>query len=130
MKLLLPVLLSFCFPAFSQSAQNTQQNLADFTVVTDPKTYGYVNGIRLDSLEAVYGEFSKYRGEGLYFDYGQKRDKRKDMVVTDKNGKPLVFVPYTTAIFLNFFYFNGWRLDTALSVSDGSVSSFIMMKKQ
>ncbi len=130
MKLILPALLFFCFPAFSQTTQNAPENSADFTVVTDPKTYGYINGIRLDSLEAVYAEFSRYRGEGLYFDYGQKRGKRKDMAITDQKGKLLVFVPYTTAAFLNFFYFNGWQLDKALSASDGSVSPYIMMKKQ
>ncbi len=107
-----------------------QESLAVITVVIDPKTYGYVNGIRLDSLDANYGEFSRYRGEGLYFDYGQIRGKRKEMVITDKKGKPLVFIPYTTATFLNFFYFNGWQLDNAQSVSDGSVSSLIMKKKQ
>jgi hypothetical protein len=127
MKLLLPAFLFFSFPTF---AQYIQEDLVDYTIVVNPKTYGYVKGIRLDSIDAVYGEFSRYGGEGLYFDYGQKWDKRKEMVITDKEGKRLVFGPYTNPLFLNFFYFNGWQLDKALSVSEGSVGSFILKKKQ
>lgn len=129
MKSLLPILLFFSFPAFAQTSQSTQEDLSDFTLVVSPKTYGYVNGIRLDSLDAIYGEFSRYSGESLYFDYGQKREKRKEMIITDKKGKRLVFVPYTNSIFLNFFYFNSWQLDKALDVSEGSVGSFIMKKR-
>ena len=130
MKSLLPVFLFFCVPSFGQTAQNVPENLSDFTVVMNPKTHGYINGVRLDSVDAVYGEFSRYSGESLYFDYGQKREKRKEMIITDKKGKPLVFLPYTNSIFLNFFYFNGWQLDKAFSVSDGSMGSFILKKKE
>jgi hypothetical protein len=52
------------------------------------------------------------------------------MIITDKKGKPLVFLPYTSSIFLNFFYFNGWQLDKAFSVSDGSMGSFILKKRE
>jgi|GEM_PF-1684197 len=130
MKSLLSILLFFSLPAFAQTSQNAADNPSDFTVVIDPKTHGYINGIRLDSIDAIYGEFSRYSGESLHFDYGQKREKRKEMIITDKKGKRLVFIPYTNSIFLNFFYFNGWQLDQALSASDGSAGSFIMKKRQ
>lgn len=127
MKLLLPALFFFWFPTFAQTAENTSEDPVDFTVVINPKTYGYVNGIRLDSIDAVYGEFSRHSGDELCFDYGQKRNNRKEMIITDKKGKRLTFIPYTNSIFLNFFYFNGWQLDKVTSVSDGS--SFILKKQ-
>ena len=130
MKALLPAFLFFWFPMFGQTVPITQEDQADFTVVMNAKTYGYVNGIRLDSIDAAYGEFSRYSGEGLYFDYGQKRGKRKEMMITDNKGKRLVFIPYTNIIFLNFFYFNGWQPDKALGMGDGSVVSFILRKKE
>jgi hypothetical protein len=128
MKLVLPALMFFWLPTFAQTSQNTQEDAADFTVVMNPKTYGYVNGVRLDSLDAVYGEFSRYSVGRIYFDFGQVWNKRKEMTVTDKNGKPLVFLTSTNSIFLNFFYFNGWQLDKAISVTDGS--SLILKKSQ
>jgi hypothetical protein len=128
MKLVLPAFLFFWLPTFAQTSQNTQEDAADFTVVMNPKTYGYVNGVRLDSLDAVYGEFSRYSVGRIYFDFGQVWNKRKEMTVTDKNGKPLVFLTSTNSIFLNFFYFNGWQLDKAISVTDGS--SLILKKRQ
>jgi hypothetical protein len=128
MKLVLPALMFFWLPTFAQTSQNTQEDAADFTVVMNPKTYGYVNGVRLDSLDAVYGEFSRYSVGRIYFDFGQVWNKRKEMTVTDKNGKPLVFLTSTNSIFLNFFYFNGWQLDKAISVTDGS--SLILKKRQ
>jgi hypothetical protein len=67
-KSLLPVFLVFYSPSFAQTGQNVQEDLSDITVVMSPKNYGYINGVRLDSIDAVYGEFSRYRGESLYFD--------------------------------------------------------------
>jgi hypothetical protein len=129
MKAFLPVLLFFSIPSFGQSPPNESDQATDFTVVLDSKTWGYVNGIRLDSIDATYAEFRRHVGDGLYFDYGQKRNKRKELMLTDKNGKRLVFVPFTNSFFLNFFYANGWQMDKALTNSDGTADSFILVKK-
>lgn len=126
MKLFLPAFLFFSFTAFAQNVQHLE---ADVTVVFSPKVYGYVDGIRLDSIDAVYGEFNRHEGQELYFDYGQKRENKRKLAITDRNGKPLVFIPFTNSLFLNFFNYNGWRLEKVLSTSADPASSFIMMKK-
>ena len=99
--------LSFCFLlpslfAFSQSQQKTT-----LAVIT-PKTFGYVNGIRLDSIDAEYGQIET-RWETIAFDYGQLGGKKK-MTVTDDKGAALTFARTSLTFLLNFFYFNGWEL--------------------
>lgn len=130
MKSLLPILHFIFFAAFAQKTSAQSDNPADFSFVTNAKTYGYIAGIRLDSVDAVYAEFNRYSGEGLFFDYGQRREKRKELRITDQWGKPLLFVPYTNALFLNFLYFNGWQLDNMTSAADGGIGVFIIKRKQ
>lgn len=100
-KLLLITLILQTSFAFSQAAETDAVYLKTY------KTYGYVNGVRLDSIDAAYAQFGK-KMESVFFDYGQD-GKRKDMVITDKNGLPLIFPRYDYYIFkINFFYYNGW----------------------
>ena len=78
------------------------------TYIKDCKTYGYVNGVRLDSINMEYAEFGNRRGS-LFFDYGQKGN-RKSKVITDKKGIPLLFTEPNTnfVLWLNFLAYNGW----------------------
>ncbi|HEY5390802.1 MAG TPA: hypothetical protein VIJ57_01710 [Hanamia sp.] len=99
-KLLLIGLLFQASFAFSQAEG------IDATYIKDSKTYGYIQGVRLDSLDMGFATFGK-RGQSLYFDYGQGK-KDKEMFITDKNGLPLMFPSYGRIFWLNFFYYNGW----------------------
>jgi hypothetical protein len=102
-KLLLVAFILQSSFVFSQAAGTEAIYLKTF------KTYGYINGVRLDSIDATYAQFGK-KMESVYLDYGQD-GKRKDMVITDKNGLPLIFPRYDYYIFkVNFFSYNGWDL--------------------
>lgn len=99
-------LLFFCFlwqfqPAFSQVKPPPP-------VVLNPQTFGYVNGTRLDSLNAEYATF-ELGTEKLFFDYGQPQTRKKT-TVTDEKGAPFLFVTQSIPFALNFLYFNGWEL--------------------
>lgn len=87
--------------AFSQAAG------LDATYIKDYKTYGYIHGVRLDSIDAGYASFGR-RGQSLFFDYGQGV-KVKEMIITDKNGLLIMFPTYGPIFRMNFFYFNGWE---------------------
>lgn len=101
MKRLLTILFIFQSTlAFSQAEGIDVHSIKDF------KTYGYIVGIKLDSIEADYARFGWFR-KSLYFDYGQGV-RRKEMLITDKKGL-LLIVPGERVFLLNFFYFNGWE---------------------
>jgi len=98
--LLIAFILQSSF-AFSQATGTEDVYLKTY------KTYGYINGVRLDSVDAAYAQFGK-KMESEFFDYGQD-GKRKNMVITDKNGSPLIFPRFDYFIFkINFFSYNGW----------------------
>ena len=99
------IILIFCFlwqslPAFSQ------QN-ATSAVVTNPKTFAFVDGQRLDSLDAEYATF-EWGAERLFFNYGQSATRKKT-TVTNEKGEPFMFARQTIPFTLNFLYFNGWE---------------------
>jgi PhnB protein len=101
------------------SLSASSQNDSKFSVVHHFKTYGYVNGKRLDSLDAMFGEFRYRLFGGVTFDYGQNAQTKKQSTITDSTGTPLLFDESTMPFLLNFFYFNGWQplepvSDTAL----------------
>lgn len=82
-KLLFIALLFQASLAFSQAEE------IGATYIKDAKTHGYVQGVRLDSIDVGYASVDR-RGESLSFDYGQG-GKLKSMLVTDKNGLPLKY---------------------------------------
>ena len=106
--------------AFSQSRERSP------LAVINPRTYGYVSGIRLDSIDAQYGQLET-RWESIAFDFGQLGGRKK-MTVTDNKGAPLIFARTNTTSLLNFFYFNGWEL--AQSYHDQSEKSEIFILKK
>ncbi len=117
------ILILFCLQAvfaFSQNYDNPQPTITGYNI------YGYVNGIRLDSLPAIYATFG-WRGDSYTFDYGQVWTKRKGMMITDDKGSPLIVGNYNLPFAFNFFYYNGWELDKAYSVSNES--DFILKKR-
>ncbi len=85
--------------AFSQNDPNIQK-------VTGSNTYGYIGGIRLDSVQAEYAQFYWRLEKEIAFEYGQKWERNKELAITDINGKILQFERANTPIALNFFYFN------------------------
>lgn len=115
--------LFFLLPAGIAFSQNTESHLA----VRSFKTYGFVDGTRLDSIDAKYAEF-EWRSNLLIFNTGLYGN-RKRITVTDKNGTPLLFTDPRTSLALNFFYFNGWELDRVYQTELNKASQFILKKR-
>lgn len=131
MKSTLPaLLLLLSLKAFAQTGQTSPSLPVARQVVSTAKTFGYVNGIRLDSIDARYAEFSKRSfSNSLNFDFGQSGDRKK-MVITDNEGKILSFDNITISMLLNFFDFNSWELIHIIySKATGVGSTFILKRK-
>lgn len=99
--------------------------------VSDYKVFGYVNGKRLDSIDAQYAEFSwHFFSQTIGFNYGQSKDVRRGITITDSGGNPLEFETNSLAFRLNFFYFNGWKLATAYRNDSGLPDEIILEKRK
>jgi hypothetical protein len=97
------LLIGFLFQASFAFSQVTGEAI----ILKTYKVHGYIDGVRLDSIDAGYAQFGE-RMEWEYFDYSQDR-KIRDMLITDKKGVPLIFPRPNTYIFqINFLYYNGW----------------------
>lgn len=118
-------LLFFCF--LCQSVFAFSQIKPTQTAVTDPQTFGYVDGIRIDSLNAEYAQF-EWGAQRLFFDYGQS-STRKKTTVTDEKGEPLKFASHSVSFTLNFLYFNGWQFTQAYYSHYDKTDLFIMKKR-
>ena len=118
--------LFFCFilPSLFAFSQTADRNT--LAVIT-PKTFGYVNGTRLDSIDAAYGQIET-RWETIAFDYGQLGGRKK-MTVTDDKGAALTFGRTSLTFVLNFFYFNGWELSHSYHDSTEKSEVFILKKR-
>lgn len=91
------------------------------------KIHGYINNIRLDSVDAIYATiFTRY--EEIYLEYGQP-GKIKEHKVKDAQGHPLTFENNTYPLILNFFYYNGWDLYKIYNATSSSDASFLMKKR-
>lgn len=102
-------LLFFCFlclPALLFSQSNTSH-----PAVTNSQTYGYIDGTRMDSLNAEYAVFDLGTRRS-FFDFGQSVTREKTRV-TDEKGEPLMFATDSFSFVLNFLYFNGWQFSQA-----------------
>jgi hypothetical protein len=107
------------FSAFSQD--NTQFA----PPVVNTHTYGYIDGVRLDSVQAEYAGF-RSRGDKLIFDYGQPGPARAQFV-KDSTGRLLTFTRSNITFLLNFLYFNGWQLDESTDTLDPTL--YILRKR-
>ena len=106
--------------AFSQQNGEEKDTMANgnYTKVTQPMTNAYINGTRIDLLDAVYARFiSRANGE-VIFDYGQSTTKFRNDILTDKKGLPLVFLNTRIPFLLNFFHNNHWDLAVAPSFTE------------
>lgn len=80
--------------------------------IKDYASYGYIDGIRLDSLKAAYARIG-FRDRSAFFDYGQGT-RPKAMIVTDQHGRRYYYGGNGNAdsdriFWMNFFYHNGWE---------------------
>ena len=107
-------------PAFSQLSPTPP-------AVTNAQTYGYVDGIRIDSLNAEYATF-EWGAERLFFNYGQSAS-RKRTTVTNEKGEPMAFPRQSISFTLNFLYFNGWELTQAYFNQSDKMDIFILRKR-
>jgi hypothetical protein len=122
----------FLFPLLSSAQKNK-----DFDVdVESAKTYGYVNGIRLDSINSLYAQVELLPTEKILtgafvkryaVDYGQKWDKVKEVRLTNKEGLVLTFS--SISLTLNLFDYNGWDLVDMFNVDTGKQMIFFKKKQ-
>jgi hypothetical protein len=111
MQKLLILLILIPSIAFSQRTKNGNDEIP----LENFRQYGYINGLRLDSIDAKYGQAGITAGmqiltgnaiRRLVFEYGQRWKNESEVRITDKEGK--VFTFSNTAEALNFFDYNGW----------------------
>ena len=114
---------------FSTIVSYSQSNTVAQLTTVNFNTYGYIDGKRLDSINAEYGQFG-WHDNSIIFNYGQLSDNWKRMRITDSNGVPLMFANTNKMFVLNFFYFNGWQLDHVFT-NDlvDKYSNFILKKR-
>ena len=124
------VLIHFILlPVYGFSQHNSKPytpiNIESQPVAVNFKTGGYIGGIRPNSMDARFAEFNTGIDK-VSCDYGQSREKRKQLDITDNMAKPLLF-PITNMAFMpNFFYLNGWQ-PAQTYVNQGQ--SLYMLKK-
>lgn len=109
-----------------QGATVFSQGMTGQPAVTDAHTFGYVDGIRMDSLNAEYAQF-EWRFEKLLFNYGES-SSRKRTTVTDEKGNPFVFGRQSISFTLNFLYFNGWQFAQPYYNYEDKTDIFIVKK--
>jgi hypothetical protein len=94
----------------------SQRNKEEEILLDNTHQYGYVNGVRLDSINAIYGQAGITAGmtvlagnyiRRLVFEYGQHWKNESEARITNKEGKAFTF--FNTAEALNFFEYNGWN---------------------
>jgi hypothetical protein len=122
----LQLLICILFIASSSYAQDYMENVKpdpSFVIptATNFRTYGYIDGKRLDSVDAVYAEFNWRAQDRVTFDYGQQLSRVKQYVITDAKGVPMIFPTHSYAFLLNFFHYNGWEFVQAYGDSLGRV---------
>jgi hypothetical protein len=113
--------------AFSQDGYTDVLPSDPVVPVITLKQYGYIDGVRLDSIPSEYAEvvLEKF----MYFDYGQGMQKKKSWKVTDQKGVMLKFKDNATGVLLNFLDYNGWEyVDSYLAGS--FPRTFIVKKKR
>ena len=132
-RILMPLLLLFILHCFSQDYTKTENETSLSTNDAAFRVYGYINGRRLDSVEASYAVFNWYGTNQVMFDCGQQATKNKDYRITDYNGKPLTFHYPTWTFLLNFFHYNHWEYSVSAKPDSGygnSISYWLLKKQQ
>src|SRR5215218_10300042 len=130
MKKLLPIFLVLQSSiAISQIENYYPREEVDSTnrIKRSYKLRGFIDGIRLDSLDARYATFFTFRG-ALYFDYGQDWIRESSTILKDNKGTDLYFNKDTEGFFLNFFEYNGWEFVNSFSYPNSTKQYFILKK--
>ncbi len=114
---LLVVLMGF--GAFAQREEDTKDTLSNgnYVTVTITNVDGYINGTRIDLVDAIYARFIVRANGEVIFDYGQSSARFRNDVLTNKKGMPLVFLNTRIPFLLNFFHYNHWELAATPSTS-------------
>jgi hypothetical protein len=124
-------LLFLVFSFASAFGQETSVSLYTDTsgmlpAVFNYNTHGYINGIRLDSVNAQYAEFDWKGTDGVSFYYGQNYSKRKELFVKNNRNVPFIFPNRDRPFLLNFFYYNGWEL---ANTTNPQIDGTFLLKK-
>jgi hypothetical protein len=130
----LQLLICTLFIAGFSYAQDYMENAKpDPSIViptaTNFKTYGYIDGKRLDSVDVVFAEFNWRSQDYVAFDYGQQVSKVKQYAITNAKGVPMIFPSHSYAFLLNFFHFNGWEFVQAYGDNLGRVYILKKLRK-
>ena len=94
------------------------------------KTEGFVDGKRLDTITAQYATIKPSSGRKIVFDYGQYRDGKKEMTVTDRQGLSLLFEDGNISFMLNFLYHNGWEVQQVVPDLNTTQNIYLMKKRK
>ena len=97
--------------------------------VNNFETHCYVNGVRLDSINAPYATFDAKLSGQILFDYGQVPNTKKAMLITDSRNNPLSFVRNDNMFVLNLLYYNGWEFFKTTAPLQPGFPSTIILKK-
>jgi len=90
--------------------------------------YGYIDGIRLDSIRSEYAEVNLLNNY-ILIDYGQQWVSRINYRVTDVEGNILRFSHNTIGAILNFMNYNGWEYINSTEPKD-AMHYFIFRRKK
>lgn len=95
------LLLFFTFTCFSQSSSDKTPKLVF-------QKYGYIDGIRLDSIPSAYIEVT-LQNNFIHVNYGQPWDGIRNARVYDSNKDFILIWHNTVGATLNFMDYNGWE---------------------
>ncbi len=126
---LLFIIIFLSFHSFSQETYTETVNKNSLPVaLADYHAYGFIDGKRLDSIDAIYATFDWLTIRQVTFDYGQNNARPKEYFLTDATGKPLIFSVHSFAFLLNFFHYNHWEYDSNYNLS--GIPKWILKKQQ
>ncbi len=118
--LILCVLLCSTACAQQRTTAGAKDPLNPQQIVNNYNTYGYIDGKRLDSIDAAFATFAPRTYDEVLFDYGQPARKVKEYALTDSTGIPLMFSNHSLSFLLNFFNYNKWTLYQTFGAADNT----------
>jgi len=90
--------------------------------------FGYIDGVRLDSIGSAYAEVNT-QSTYILFDYGQEWVSRNNYRVTDAEGYLIRFSHNTIGTILNFMSYNGWEFVNSVEPQDAFEHLIFKRKK-
>jgi hypothetical protein len=120
-RIFLSPLVIFSIATFGQNTQLKTPSMAF-------EKYGYIDGIRLDSITSEYAEVNT-QSNFILFDYGQEWVSRNNYRVTDAKGYFMRFSHNTIGTLLNFMNYNGWQFVNSVEPQDAFEHLIFRRKK-